>query len=176
VERRGPLQYAKMEGTATPRLIFISYEDVTGRPLAVAVRAALLEEGVSGWVWAIDHPDGYVFSEIAKRISEADYICWVCTAGTIASEGQEWEIENAFGQRKLKRSWVIALEAHHVPPSLKGYYRHEATPETVSAVVKDWLSHCRRGFPDWPTPVSAVADVTKSEAEDIAVAALVDPP
>jgi hypothetical protein len=154
--------------------VFISYEDKSGLLLATAIRAALTSERVAGWVWQIDHPSGYVHSEIANRISEADYLCCVCTEGTITSEGQEWEFNNAFGQGKLKRAWVVAPNRKFVPPMLAGYFQYEATPDTAQDVVKDWCERCRGNFPGWPTIRQDAAESQADDAKQLVATRLVD--
>jgi hypothetical protein len=149
--------------------IFISYDDKTGLPMATAIREALLGEHISGWVWEIDHPRGYVFSEIARRIQEADYICYVCTEGSLESEGQEWEIENAFGQGKAKRSWVVATDRIFVPIVLAGYFQHPITEDSLPESITEWVAACRAGFPGWRSVQTEVAPTEKLEEQPLSL-------
>lgn len=136
--------------TAAPAeigLIFISYDGTTGLPLGMAIKAALKVQGIESWLWEEDHPDEYPWEEFAKQIHNSDYICWVCTEGTTNSEGQTWEIENAFGQGKLRRAWVVATDRAFVPRVLAGYYQYLISIETTPKVVSDWLVRRRGGSP-----------------------------
>jgi len=97
--------------------------------------------------------------EFAKQIRNSDYICCVCTEGTNDSEGQAWEIENAFGQGKQRRAWVVATDRGYVPDVLAGYYHYIISIETVPEVVTEWLSRRRTG-----SGVPHVAVVNDDEA------------
>ncbi|MCC6266785.1 MAG: toll/interleukin-1 receptor domain-containing protein [Dehalococcoidia bacterium] len=143
-----------------PERVFISYETATGLDLATAIRHELDKLGIRGWVWAIDHPSGYVFAEIANRIMEADYICWLCTEGTPASNGQKWEIENAFGQNKAERSWVMTTARRYVPVVLSGYFAFDVSLSTADVAVGDWVARARAGFPTWPALSNEQASIT----------------
>lgn len=161
-----------MKRHADHRSIFISYEDRTGLDLARSVRAALIELDVSCWLWRDDHPAGYVHSELARRIGDAEYICWVCTKGTIRSKGQVWEINNAFGQLKTERSWVVALDRKYVPQTLAGYFHYTAKPNDARDVVEKWVSKWRKGFSEDPSVQHDSA--SGSETDAVVLTTLVD--
>lgn len=158
--------------TAAPAeigLIFISYDGTTGLPLGMAIKSALKVQGVESWLWEEDHPDEYPWADIARQIKKADYICWVCTRGTSKSDGQAWEIENAFGQKKWRRSWVVATKRSFVPPVFAGYYHYPITIETAPDVVAQWVSRrrSRSGLPH-VTLVAMDEAASSASSDDVA--------
>ncbi len=148
----------------TPLKVFISYEMAGAKQLAEVVFEAYREIGVSSWVWHLHRRSGaYLRTEIAERIGEADYILFICTDGTINSDGQRFEINNATNRNK--EIWVVTPDNAFVPPALLGYVFDPTTEDTIGDTCKGMVR--RIGQPTWPevtTPqvvTNETADVVK---------------
>jgi hypothetical protein len=146
-----------------PLRVFISYEFAAASLLAEMVFEAYQEVGVSGWVWHLHRESGgYLRTEIAERIGEADFVLFICTAGTIVSDGQTFEINNATNRNK--HIWVATLGGEaFVPPALLGYIYDSATEETIGKKCQEIVN--RLGQPTWPEVNSQ--QVVTSEASDV---------
>lgn len=146
--------------------IFISYDTETGRAFAESAQARLEHEGVAAWVWHRDHqPGGYTMTEIAEHIAEADFVLFICTEGSRASKGQEFEINTAIGGYDKPRPWIITPDRQYVPPALKGYNQEVCLIDDVGDACLRWLERQALDFPTWPTVDLRAAISTTETAE-----------
>ncbi len=130
--------------------IFVSYDSASGSDYADAAYEGFRRRGATPWVWHRDHGSGApTLTEIANHIDEADYVLFICTAGTRESWGQDFEINNALESRK--RPLVLTPDRSFVPPVLRGFNHDVYKLDAVDAACERLFDQIRGGFSHWQT-------------------------
>jgi hypothetical protein len=136
---------------ADPKLrVFVSYETTGGKDLATEAFVTFRQLGVAAWVWHLHKTSGgYLHTEIADRIGDADFVLFLCTSGTSDSPGQRFEMNNALSREKSV--WAMTMDRRYVPAVLAGFVQDVTPLELFSATCKHLIDQWEQGFPAWPS-------------------------